>query len=100
MKALYQKNILTTLASLLGVTTESILSHGHKAELVDNRSMIAAVLTEHAHLRQQDVAPLLDVSQAGVSKMLARHRIMMRRPGGDPDYQNRYAEFVKKLAGG
>ena len=93
MKARQRKAILSNLARCIGATVESILSREHHVELVDNRSMIVAVMMEHAHMRQQDVAPLLDISQAAVSKLLTRHRQMMRHPGGNPDYQQRYADF-------
>ena len=90
------KNTLSALAQGLGVTKKDLLSHCRKVELVDARSMIVAVLMEHAHLRQQDVAPLLDITQSAVSWLLIRHRLMMKHPGGNPDYQKRFAEFVMK----
>lgn len=92
------KKTLSTFADCLGVTLDDLLSHCRKAELVDCRSMIVAILMENAHLRQQDLAPLLDISQPGVCKLLIRHRQMMKSPGGNPDYQKRYAEFVKMSA--
>ncbi len=99
MKARHNaKSILTDLAHCLGVTEDDLLSHCRKAELVDCRSMIVAVLMEHAHLRQQDVAPLLDISQAAVSKLLTRHRQLIKHPGGNPDYQKRYADFLSVTA--
>jgi predicted XRE-type DNA-binding protein len=67
---------LATFASKLGVTVEDILSHCRKTELVDARSMIVAILIERPHVRQQDIAPLLGISQAAVSKLLARHRAL------------------------
>ena len=85
---------LSALARELGVTLDDLLSHCRKAELVDCRSMILAILTEHAHLRQQDVAPLLSITQSAVSWLLIRHRQMMQHPGGRPDYQKRFAEFM------
>lgn len=90
------EDTLSVFAQCLGVTMDDLLSHCRKVELVDARSMIVAVLIEHAHLRQQDVAPLFDFSQAGVSKLLTRHHLMMKNPGGNLDYQKRFAEFVKK----
>ena len=85
---------LSALARELGVTLDDLLSHCRKAELVDCRSMIVALLIEHAHLRQQDVAPLLSITQSAVSWLLIRHRSLMKRPGGNPDYQKRFAEFM------
>ena len=38
-------------------------------------------------VRQQDIAPLLDISQAAVSKLLARHQGLMRT---DKAYKDRY----------
>ncbi len=92
------KKTLSTLAVCLGMTMDDLLSHCRKAELVDARSMIVAVLIEYTHLRQQDVAPMLDISQAAVSKLYARHRLLMKSLGGDPDYQQRFADFVKMSA--
>ena len=91
------ENDLSTLASHLGVTLDELLSHCRKAELVDCRSMIVAILIEHAHLRQQDVAPLLNITQSAVSWLLIRHRQMMKHPGGNPDYQQRFADFESKI---
>ena len=88
------KKTLSTLAARLGVTMDALLSHCRKAELVDARSMIVAIMIEHAHMRQQEVAPLLNITQSAVSWLLIRHRQMMKRPGGNPDYQQRFAGFV------
>ena len=90
-------NLLTDLALSLGVTVGDLLSHCRKAELVDARSMIVAVMMEHAHMRQQDVAPLFNITQSGVSWLLIRHRSLMKHPGGSPDYQQRYADFVSAV---
>lgn len=95
-KRITKKN-LSALAQGLGVTKKDLLSHCRKVELVDARSMIVAVLMEHAHLRQQDVAPLLDITQSAVSWLLIRHRLMMKHPGGNPDYQKRFADFESKI---
>ena len=92
------ENDLSTLASHLGVTLDDLLSHCRKAELVDCRSMIVAILTEHAHMRQQDVAPLLSITQSAVSWLLIRHRQMMQHPGGRPDYRKRYAQFLSNCS--
>ena len=67
---------LAELAKELGVSEKAILSHCRRAELVDARSMIVAILIERPHVRQQDIAPLLGISQAAVSKLLARHRAL------------------------
>lgn len=91
-KSITEKD-LSTFATCLGVTLDDLLSHCRKAELVDCRSMIVAILIEHAHMRQQDVAPLLNITQSAVSWLLIRHRQMMKRPGGNPDYQKRFADF-------
>lgn len=87
------ENDLSTLAAGLGVTLDDLLSHCRKAELVDARSMTVALLIEHAHMRQKEVAPLLNITQSAVSWLLIRHRQMMKHPGGNPDYQQRYADF-------
>ena len=96
-KRITRKN-LSTLATGLGLTLDDLLSHCRKAELVDARSMIVAVLIEQVHLRQKEVAPLLNITQSDVSWLLIRHRQMMKHPGGNPDYQRRFAEFVKMSA--
>ena len=88
------KKDLSALARKLGVTLDDLLSHCRKAELVDCRSMIVAILIEHAHLRQQDVAPLLNITQSAVSWLLIRHRQMMQQPGGRADYRKRYAALT------
>lgn len=78
---------LDSLAARLEVTKEDLLSHCRKAELVDARSMAVALLMSRLGVRQQDVAPLLDISQAAVSKLLARHNGLMRT---DKAYKERY----------
>ena len=81
MDRMTDKNDQTTLAELaekLGVTVEDLLSHCRKAELVDARCMVAALLMNRPCMRQQDVAPILDISQAAVSKLLTRHLQMLR----------------------
>ncbi len=70
------KETLAELAKELGVSEKAILSHCRRVELVDARSMIVAILIERPHMRQQDIAPLLGISQAAVSKLLARHRAL------------------------
>ena len=89
------KETLTHLASKLGVTVDDILSHCRKTELVDARSMIVAVLTNRPHTRQQDIAALLGISQAAVSKLLARHRALMQYT----DYKNRFTALEPVIAG-
>lgn len=71
-----QTETLAAFASKLGVAVEDILSHCRKTELVDARSMIVAILIERPHVRQLDIAALLDISQAAVSKLLARHHAL------------------------
>ena len=88
---------LAELASKLGVSVQDILSHCRKAELVDARSMIVAILLEHTSMRQQDIAPLLDISQAAVSKLLARHNSMMGYAWGH-DYKARFEQLEKDIA--
>ena len=82
-----QTETLADLASKLGVTVEDILSHCRKTELVDARSMIVAILIERPHARQQDIAPLIGISQAAVSKLLARHRALK---GFDSRYRTKW----------
>lgn len=71
-----QTETLADLASRLGVTVDDILSHCRKTELVDARSMIVAILMNRPHVRQQDIAAMLDISQAAVSKLMARHHAL------------------------
>lgn len=85
-----QTETLADLASRLGVTVDDILSHCRKTELVDARSMIVAILMNRPHVRQQDIAALLDISQAAVSKLLARHRSLM-------EYNSFYRQAWKAL---
>lgn len=61
----------------LGVTKEELWSRCRETRLVDARSMVAALLSENEGLRQQDIATLLGISQAAVSKMLTRHHSMV-----------------------
>lgn len=89
------KETLAELASKLGVTEQAILSHCRKTELVDARSMIVAILMNRPHTRQQDIAPLLGISQAAVSKLLARHHALMQYA----DYKNRFAAIEPVIAG-
>ena len=72
-----QQVSLAELAAKVGVTEEALLSRSHNQKEVDARSMVVAMLVARP-MRQQDVAPLLGISQVAVSKLLARHRRMMR----------------------
>ena len=85
------KETLKALAERLGVTEETLLSHCRKAELVDARAMAVVTMMNRLHLRQQDVAPLFDISQAAVSKLLSRHRSMMET---DRDYKERFDQLL------
>ena len=91
---LLSKSTLAELASKLGVTVEDILSHCRRAELVDARSMIVAVLLKRPHTRQQDIAPLLGISQAAVSKLLARHQLFMIQYAY---YVRRFSQFEQEV---
>lgn len=86
--------VLADLASKLGVTEEAILGHCRKADLVDARCMVAAVLIEIPRVRQQDVAQLLGISQAAVSKLLRRHRDLL---GVDVYYRSKWKTFQMKI---
>jgi len=85
-----QKETLAELAKKLGVSEQDILSHCRRVDWVDARSMIVAILLNRPHVRQQDVAPLLGISQAAVSKLLARHRRLM-------EYNSFYRQAWKAL---
>lgn len=88
---------LADLALLLGVTEQDILSHCRKAELVDARSFIVAFMLKHLGLRQQDVAGLLDISQAAVSKLMARHQLFMEQTYYYADYARRFSQFEQDI---
>lgn len=81
------KRILPAVAQSFGLAENDIMSHSRKAELVDARSMTVALLLSHPQLRQQDAARLLDISQAAVSHLLARHQWLMLT---DKAYRERY----------
>ena len=72
------------------MTEEALRSRSHNQEEVDARSMVVAMLMARP-MRQQDVAPLLGISQVAVSKLLARHRRMMLY---HPPYRRRWNEIV------
>ena len=81
---------LAELAKELGVSEKAILSHCRRVELVDARSMIVAILIERPHVRQQDIAPLLGISQAAVSKPLARHKSLLNGYTPRNEYRDRW----------
>lgn len=90
---------LAELAAKLGTTEEAILSHCRKAALVDARSMIVAILIlmERTHVRQQDVAPLLGISQAAVSKLLTRHKLFLNGYTPRNEYRDRWQALNNEL---
>lgn len=88
------KETLANLASKLGVTEEEILGHCRKSELVDARCMVAAVLIGIPRVRQQDVAQLLGISQAAVSKLLKRHNDLK---GYNAYYHRKWERFQMKI---
>lgn len=88
---------LAELAAKLGTTEEAILSHNRKAALVDARSMIVAILMNRPHVRQQDVAPLLGISQAAVSKLLTRHKLFLNGYTPRNEYRDRWQALKNEL---
>ena len=88
---------LAELAAKLGTTEEAILSHNRKAALVDARSMIVAILMNRPHVRQQDVAPLLGISQAAVSKLLTRHKLFLNGYTPRNEYRDRWQALNNEL---
>ena len=80
---------LAELAAKVGVTEEALRSRSHNQEEVDARSMVVALLMARP-MRQQDVAPLLGITQVAVSKLLARHRRMVQY---HPPYRRRWNEI-------
>jgi len=78
---------LPALAQIMGVSVSDLLSHCRKAELVDARSMAVALMMSQPGVKQEDVAPVLGISQAGVSYLLIRHNGMMHYD----DYKQRFA---------
>jgi len=88
------RKTLAELASILGIPVEDILSHCRRAELVDARSMIVAYLSERMHARQQDIALLLDISQAAVSKLYSRHRALV---GNYSDYRQYFETLLRSF---
>lgn len=89
-----ENTFLAELAANLEVTVEDILGHRRNAELVDARCMIVALLlNERPRMRQQDIAQLLDISQAAVSKLLARHHTMLSGYGQTCYYSVKWKKF-------
>lgn len=84
-----QQVSLAELAAKVGVTEEALRSRSHNQDEVDARSMVVAMLMARP-MRQQDVAPLLGVTQVAVSKLLARHRRMVQY---HPPYRRRWNEI-------
>ena len=84
-----QQVSLAELAANVGVSEEALRSRSHNQDEVDARSMIVALLMARP-MRQQDVAPLLGITQAAVSKLLARHHRMMQF---HPPYRRRWNEI-------
>ena len=72
------QSTLTSALEELGVTRGELQSGSRYMNVVDARSIVAALLKEEHGALQVDIASLLGTSQAAVSKMLARHRTMMR----------------------
>lgn len=58
----------------LGVTEKDLLGNCRRRELVDARCLMAAMLMKQPLMRQKDVAKVLGVTQANVSKLLGRHQ--------------------------
>lgn len=75
---LNEGNALRELMERVGMTEEKLRSKSRVWAYVDARSMLAAMLMEVPGMRQVDVASMMGVTQAGVSKMLARHRVYLR----------------------
>ena len=88
---------IAELAAKLGTTEEAILSHNRKAKLVDARCMIVAILMERLCARQQDIAPLLGISQAAVSKLLARHKSLLNGFTPRGEYRSRWQALNNEL---
>jgi len=82
---------LAELAAKVSVTEEALLSRSHNQDDVDARSMVVALLMKMPGMRQQDVAPLLGITQVAVSKLLTRHRNMVRY---NASYRSRWNEIV------
>lgn len=91
------KTTLADLASMLGVTEQDILSHCRRTELVDARSIIVAFMLKHLGLRQQDVAGLLNISQAAVSKLMTRHQLFLEQKRFYADYVHRFSQFEQDI---
>ena len=74
MKDTIKKETLERLLRDLSVSVDELRNRCRKVDLVDARCLVAAALKREDGVRQQDIADLMGVSQAAVSKMLDRHR--------------------------
>ena len=81
--------ILNTLCRRLRVTSDELLSRCRRQDLVDARCLTAAWMMLLPGIRQRDVAALLTVSQAAVSKFLVRHKDMLYYA----EYQQRWEKL-------
>ncbi len=66
----------------LGVTEKDLLGNCRRRELVDARCLMAAMLMKQPLMTQKDVAKVLGVTQANVSKLLGRHRNLVEVDAG------------------
>ena len=75
-----ENNIQQTLVSTLdalGMTMEELQTDSRETNVVDARTLLAARLKDCHGTLQADIANMLGLTQAAVSKMLARHRSML-----------------------
>lgn len=84
---------LVEVAEKVGVTLEELLSHSRRQASVDARCMTAALLVGEHHLRQYEVAPLLQISQPAVSNLLARHENLMKF---NVSYRNQFNSIINQ----
>ena len=89
----YQKSLDRLLKSLK-VTVEELQGGCREPRLVDARSMVAASLIEFPKMRQKDIAFLLNVSQAAVSKLLNRHQNLLEV---DLRYRRRWQSLANEI---
>jgi predicted XRE-type DNA-binding protein len=87
------RTLLVELADKVGVTMDDLLSHCRRQELVDDRCMVVALLVNDYHLRQKEVAMLLQISQPAVSNLLARHENLMKF---DASYRNHFKSIINQ----
>ena len=88
-----QKDIFKTMEpemKILGVTPEELRSRNRSNRLADARSMMAAILIKEPDVHQVDIADLYGFSQVAVSKMLTRHKLLLRV---NRDYRNRFTQL-------